>query len=144
MIVGFPGEMKREFRDLESFVKEARFDHLGVFTYSQQQWTPAAQLDAQVPDELKEERRHQLMSAQQGIAAKQAARFVGRTLSMLVEGVGEDEDGAPVVAGRTYREAPEVDGLVFAGGTGEAGDWTEVRITASGDYDLFGEVVSRR
>ena len=82
------------------------------------------------------------MSIQQGIAAKQASRFVGRTLPMLVEGLGEDEDGAPVIAGRTYREAPEVDGIVFASGDATPGDRVDVHITSSGDYDLFGEVVS--
>ena len=142
MIVGFPGETESEFRELEAFMQEAQFDHLGVFTYSQQQWTPAAELEAQVTTELKEERRHRLMSIQQGIAAKRAATFVGRRLSLLVEGIGEDEAGEPVVAGRSYREAPEVDGLVFAAGSATPGERIDVRITASADYDLFGEVVS--
>jgi ribosomal protein S12 methylthiotransferase len=142
MIVGFPDETEAEFGELETFMREARFDHLGVFTYSRQQWTPAAGLEGQIADELKEERRHRLMSIQQGIAARQASRFVGRTLPLLVEGTGEDEDGGPVVAGRTYREAPEVDGLVFANGVATPGDRIDVRITSSGNYDLFGEVVT--
>ena len=81
------------------------------------------------------------MAVQQGIAARRAATFVGRTLPMLVEGDGEDEDGAPVVAGRTYREAPEVDGLVFARGSAALGERVPVRIDSAADYDLFGTIV---
>ena len=90
---------------------------------------------------MKAERRDGLMRVQQQIAARRARRFVGRTLPMLVEGDGEDEDGAPVVAGRSYREAPEVDGLVFARGVAAPGERVPVRITEAADYDLFGEVV---
>jgi ribosomal protein S12 methylthiotransferase len=81
------------------------------------------------------------MRAQRTIAAKRSRTFVGRTLAMLVEGAGEDEDGSPVVAGRTYREAPEVDGLVFARGTATPGTRVTVRIDASSDYDLFGTIL---
>ncbi len=142
LIVGFPGESEAEFEELASFLRTIEFDHVGVFTYSQQQWTPAGDLPAQLPDDLKHERRDRLMEVQQGIAARRAATFVGRTLPMLVEGDGEDEDGAPVVAGRTYREAPEVDGLVFARGSAALGDRVPVRIDSAADYDLFGTVVS--
>jgi ribosomal protein S12 methylthiotransferase len=89
---------------------------------------------------VKHERRDRFMRQQQKIAAKQARRFVGRELEMLVEGTGEDEDGDPVVAGRTYREAPEVDGLVFARGTAETGSKVRIRIEEAADYDLFGVV----
>jgi ribosomal protein S12 methylthiotransferase len=137
-IAGFPGETEAEFRELLAFAKDVRFDHAGCFTYSRQQWTGAFEMAAQVDDEVKAERRDRFMRQQAKIAAKQAKRFVGRTLPMLVEGVGEDEDGDPVVAGRTYREAPEVDGLVFARGTARAGDRVLVHIEESADYDLFG------
>jgi ribosomal protein S12 methylthiotransferase len=80
------------------------------------------------------------MAVQREISSARAAGFVGRTLPMLVEGSGETDDGDPVVAGRTYREAPEVDGMVIATGTGRPGAVVQVRITAAGDYDLFGEV----
>lgn len=141
LIVGFPGETDAEFAELVRFVKAVRFDHVGVFTYSRQQWTGAYELAEHLPDEVKQARRDRLMRVQQRIAAERARRFVGRTLDMLVEGTGEDEDGAPVVAGRTYREAPEVDGLVFARGTATPGDRVRVRIDNSSDYDLFGAVV---
>lgn len=140
-ITGFPGETEAEFQELVDFAKAIRFDHVGVFTYSRQQWTGADDMDGHLPDDLKHDRRNRLMAAQQRIARKKARAFVGRELDMLVEGVGEDEDGAPVIAGRTYREAPEVDGLAFASGTASAGDRVRVRIDASGDYDLFGAVI---
>ena len=141
-IAGFPGETDAEFQELLDFAKTIRFDHAGCFTYSLQQWTGAYDMSDQVPDELKHERRDRFMRQQQRIAAKQAKRFVGRTLPMLVEGSGEDEDGAPVVVGRTYREAPEVDGLVVAAGRARPGERATVRIDQAADYDLFGTLVS--
>jgi ribosomal protein S12 methylthiotransferase len=140
-IAGFPGETQSEFDELLAFAKTIGFDHAGCFTYSRQQWTGAFDMAAQVPDDVKAERRDRFMHQQQKIAAKRARRFVGRTLPMLVEGQGEDEDGAPVVAGRTYREAPEVDGLVFVRGTADVGTRVAVRIDDSADYDLFGTLV---
>jgi ribosomal protein S12 methylthiotransferase len=144
LIVGFPGETEAEYDELVQFVRQIEFDHAGVFTYSRQQWTPAFDMDQQVPDEVKTNRRERLMRIQRKIAARRAKRFVGRTLEMLVEGTGEDEDGAPVAAGRTYREAPEVDGLVIARGLAEPGSKVHVRIDAAADYDLFGTVVRSR
>lgn len=140
-IAGFPGETEEEFRELLAFAKEIQFDHAGCFTYSLQQWTGAFDMANQVPDEVKHERRDRLMRQQRKIAAKRAKRFVGRELDLLVEGVGEDEDGDPVVAGRTYREAPEVDGLVFARGDAVPGSRVRVHIDETADYDLFGTVV---
>lgn len=140
-IAGFPGETEQEFRELLAFAKEIRFDHAGCFTYSLQQWTGAYDMADQVPDELKHERRDRFMRQQQKIAAKRAQRFVGRTLELLVEGTGEDEDGDPVVAGRTYREAPEVDGLVFARGTAVPGSKVRVHIDEAAEYDLYGTLL---
>lgn len=140
-IAGFPGETDAEFQELLDFAKAIRFDHAGCFTYSLQQWTGAFEMTDQVLDEVKHERRDRFMRQQRKIAAKQAKRFVGRDLDLLVEGVGEDEDGDPVVAGRTYREAPEVDGLVFARGTAQPGTKARVHIEAAEDYDLFGRIL---
>lgn len=142
-ITGFPGETEQEFDELMQFARAIRFDHVGVFTYSRQQWTGADVMDDHVPDELKHQRRDRLMTLQRKIARKKARSFVGRELELLVEGVGEDEDGNPVVAGRTYREAPEVDGLVVASGDAEPGDRVPIRIEASGDYDLYGTVFAK-
>jgi ribosomal protein S12 methylthiotransferase len=141
-IAGFPGETEAEFQELLDFSKAIGFDHAGCFTYSRQQWTGAFEMGEQVPDEVKHERRERFMRQQQKIAAKRARTFVGRTLPMLVEGIGEDEDGAPVVAGRTYREAPEVDGMVFARGTAEPCARVMVKIDSAADYDLFGTVIT--
>ncbi len=140
-IAGFPGETDAEFQELLDFAKAIRFDHAGCFTYSLQQWTGAFDMADQVVDEVKHERRDRFMRQQRKIAAKQAKRFAGRDLDLLVEGVGEDEDGDPVVAGRTYREAPEVDGLVFARGSAQPGAKVRVRIEAAEDYDLFGRIL---
>jgi ribosomal protein S12 methylthiotransferase len=140
LIVGFPGETDEEFAELEQFVRAIEFDHVGVFTYSRQPHTPAHDLPDQVPERVKVMRRERLMRIQRRIAARRARTFIGRELDLLVEGSGEDEDGRPVVAGRTYREAPEVDGLVIAYGRAEAGERVRVRIEAAGDYDLFGRL----
>lgn len=140
-IAGFPGETEAEFQELLDFAKTVKFDHAGCFTYSLQQWTGAFEMADQVPDEVKHERRDRFMRQQQKIASKRARRFVGRTLPMLVEGLGEDEDGNPVIAGRTYREAPEVDGLVFAPGEATPGERVLVHIDEAADYDLFGTLV---
>ncbi|MEO6397639.1 MAG: 30S ribosomal protein S12 methylthiotransferase RimO [Tepidiformaceae bacterium] len=140
-IAGFPGETEAEFEELLAFARAVKFDHAGCFTYSLQQWTGAFQMGDQVPDEVKHERRDRFMRQQQKIASKRARRFVGRTLPMLVEGLGEDEDGNPVIAGRTYREAPEVDGLVFAAGSAAPGERVLVRIDEAAEYDLFGTLV---
>ncbi|MFN0148718.1 MAG: 30S ribosomal protein S12 methylthiotransferase RimO [Dehalococcoidia bacterium] len=141
-IAGFPGETEAEFQELLDFAKAVRFDHAGCFTYSLQQWTGAFDMTDQVVDEVKHERRDRFMRQQQMVAAKQAKRFIGRTLPMLVEGSGEDEDGLPVAAGRTYREAPEVDGLVFARGQAAPGSRVLVRIDETAEYDLFGTIVA--
>ena len=140
-IAGFPGETEAEFQELLDFAKVIRFDHAGCFTYSRQQWTGAFEMADQVPDEIKHERRDRFMRQQQKIAARQAQRFVGRDLPMLVEGLGEDDDGDPVVAGRTYREAPEVDGLVIVRGAAEPGSRVLVHIDEASGYDLFGAVI---
>lgn len=143
-IAGFPGETDAEFRELLQFAKTIQFDHAGCFTYSLQQWTGAFDMTDQVVEEMKYERRDRFMRQQRKIAAKRARRFVGRDLDMLVEGTGEDEDGAPVVVGRTYREAPEVDGMVFARGTAEPASRVRVHIDETADYDLFGTVLPAR
>ncbi len=142
LIVGFPGETEDEFAQLLDFVRAIEFDHVGVFTYSRQPLTPAHAMDGQVPEEVKEERRRRVLEAQQRIAARRAKRFRGRVLPLLVEGVGEDDAGDPVVVGRTYREAPEVDGYVVAYGRAAVGDRVPVRIESTGPYDLFGRVAA--
>ncbi len=134
-IVGFPGETEEEFAALLEFVEEMRFDKVGVFTYCREEGTPAAAMPNQVPEEVKEERRARLMELQQRISLEKNQALVGRELDVLIEGAG---DGISV--GRTYRDAPEIDGLVIVQGEWPVNTMFRVRITGAMEYDLLGEV----
>ena len=132
-IVGYPGETDEEFESLQKFVRDLRFDRVGVFTYSYEASTPSAIVSWQVPDELKEERRDELMLLQQQISLEKNQEQVGRTLPVLVEGFG---DGVSI--GRTYRDAPEIDGMVFVPGELPVGEIVPVQIDGAMVYDLSG------
>jgi ribosomal protein S12 methylthiotransferase len=136
-LVGYPGETENEFQALLDFVEEMRFDRLGVFTYSHEEGTPAAALEDDVPSEVKEERRERLMAAQQPISLAKNQAQVGQTLDVLIEG---QDQGLSV--GRSYRDAPEVDGLVLVQDELPIGEIVAVRITSALEYDLVGERVS--
>ena len=140
LIVGFPGETEEEFAALCRFVEEMRFDRLGVFSYSQEEGAPAAQMPDQIPEEAKEERRAIVMEIQKGIAAALCAQEIGKTVEVLVEGRLPEE---AVYCGRTRRDAPDIDGMVFFRAEEEAysGDFVSVHIREAGDYDLMGDVV---
>lgn len=140
LIVGFPGETEEEFAALCRFVEEMRFDRLGVFSYSQEEGTPAAQMPDQIPEEAKEERCAIVMEIQKGIAAALCAQEIGKTVEVLVEGRLPEE---AVYCGRTRRDAPDIDGMVFFRAEEEAysGDFVSVHIREAGDYDLMGDVV---
>ena len=137
-IVGFPGESEHSFQVLKDFLEEMQFDHVGVFTYSMENGTSAQILGDPIPQEVKEARRQELMTLQAGISYQKNQKLCGKVLNMLVEGV-DQENG--VLIGRTYRDAPEIDGLVIAEGTGEVGELLPVRITAAMQHDLFGQVL---
>jgi ribosomal protein S12 methylthiotransferase len=134
-IVGFPGETDEEFNGLLSFVEEMQFDRVGTFTYSYEADTPSGAMPDQVPTEIANERRDQLMAKQQQISLSKNQKQVGKTLLTLIEG---QNDGLSV--GRTYRDAPEVDGLVIIEGTVPAGEMVPVKITGAMEYDLTGTV----
>lgn len=138
-ITGFPGETEADFAEMMDFAAETRFDRLGVFPYSQEEDTPAAQMPDQVPEEVKKRRRDALMELQQGIAFEKEASMVGRTVTAMVEGRLVDED---VYVARTWRDAPNVDGYLFVSSQRglESGDFIRVRITGSHEYDLTGEL----
>ncbi len=139
LISGFPGETQEEFEELYRFVNEMEFDRLGVFAYSQEEDTPAAEFPDQIAEETKEFRRGELMELQQEIAFEKAEAMVGQILYCIIEG-RLPEDG--VYMGRTYRDAPGVDGCIFIR-TEESlmtGDFAWVRVTGSHDYDLIGEL----
>ncbi len=133
-LVGYPGETEAEFQALLDFATEVQFDRVGVFTYSHEEGTPAAELEDDVPPEVKEERRERLMKLQQPISSAKNQALVGRTLEVLVEGRGEG-----LSVGRSYRDAPEIDGLVLVQADLPMGEIVPVRITAALEYDLVGE-----
>lgn len=139
LISGFPGETERDHAELLSFVEEMAFDRLGVFPYSQEEDTPAALMEGQVADGIKEERRGELMALQQEIAFAKAESMVGRTLTVMIEGRIADEDA---YVARTYRDAPEVDGYLFLSSDAAlmSGDFVKVKVTGSNEYDLIGEI----
>ncbi len=136
-IVGFPGESEREFLTLLRFVEAMRFDRVGVFEYSHEEGTAAASLKDDVPPEVKAARRDALMMAQQRISLEKNKALVGSRLAVLLEG---SSDGLTI--GRTYRDAPEIDGLVLIEGEHGSGRLVEVEITAALPYDLQGRLVA--
>ncbi len=135
-IVGFPGETEEEFSALLEFLEEIKFDHVGAFEFSPEPGTPAAEMPDQVPEEVKHERYGRLMELQRKISAERNAAQVGREMAVLVEGA--DEEGS---FGRTYRDAPEIDGLVYLNKTIAAGTMVRAKVLDSSEYDLYGEVV---
>lgn len=139
MIAGFPGERSEDHEQVMQFVDEMEFERLGVFVYSAEEDTPAASFPDQVPEAVKEERRDEIMELQQEIAFEQSAAMVGRILDVMIEGKVADE---PAYVGRTYMDAPNVDGYIFVN-SGElfmSGDFVKVKVTGSAEYDLIGEV----
>lgn len=141
LIVGYPTESEKDFQQLLDFVAETRFDHLGVFTYSEEEGTPAAKgLEDRIPQEEKEARRDAIMSLQRDISASRKAERVGQSLPVIID---HRLDGETLI-GRTQYDSPEVDGEVVVAdreGVLSIGDIATVRITASSEYDLQGEVV---
>ena len=139
LITGFPGETEEDHRELMEFVDEMEFDRLGVFTYSAEEGTPAATMPDQVPEELKESRRDELMELQQEISLDRGNRRIGQELVVMIEG---KVSGESAYIGRTYGDAPNVDGYLFVQ-TGEllmTGDFAKVRVTGALEYDLIGEL----
>lgn len=141
LITGFPTETQEEFESVIDFMKEVKFDRLGVFTYSPEEGTPACKMDGQIDEEIKAQRKESIMEAQMEISAELGERFVGKTLEVIVEGKIEDEED--LYCGRSFRDCYEIDGFVFFKSSEEliAGDFYNIRITSAGDYDLIGERV---
>lgn len=140
LISGFPGETEEEHEELVEFVKEMKFDRLGVFPYSMEEDTPAALLPDQIPEEVKERRRDEIMKVQQEIAFQNAEDMLYRVVEVLIEGKLPDEN---IFIGRTYRDAPNVDGYIFVSCSHElvSGEYVKVQITDAKEYDLIGETV---
>ncbi len=141
LIVGFPGETEEDVEELLSFLEEWRLERVGVFLYSKEEGTPAAKMRPQVPKRMKEQRRRKVMLLQQKISAEKGRALVGGVEQVLVEGYLPDEE---VYIGRTYRDAPGVDGNVFFPSDASflSGDIVPVYITEAKEYDLIGEVAA--
>ena len=140
LITGFPGETKEQHEELMDFVDEMEFDRLGVFTYSPEEDTPAAEMPDQIDEEVKLDRQADLMELQQEIAFDNAQDMVGREVLAMIEGKVADENA---YVGRTYGDAPNVDGLIFINTDEEllSGDFARVKVTGAVDYDLIGELL---
>mgnify|MGYP001276918067 FL=1 len=138
-IVGFPGETDADFEELKEFVEQQRFENAGVFAYSQEEGTVAGAMPNQIPDEIKQERYHELMALQAQISEEIHKDTEGQTLEVLVEGI--EEDGSGLYYGRSYREAPDIDGLVFIENPGdiEPGCFVKVNILQGFTYESVGE-----
>lgn len=142
LIVGLPGETEADFEDLLLFVKEQRFERLGVFEYSAEQGTAAAEMDGQIPAEVKRERFARVMEVQQEISRAHQRALVGQRLEVLVEGASEESED--LLAGRHAQQAPEIDGVTYINdGVAYPGEIVTVEVTDAGDYDLVGHVVAR-
>ncbi len=139
LITGFPGETKEQHEELYQFVDEMEFDRLGVFTYSPEEDTPAAVMEGQIDESVKEERQAEIMELQQEIAFERAEQMIGREVLVMIEGKVADENA---YVGRTYKDAPNVDGLIFVNTELElvSGDFAKVKVTGALEYDLIGEI----
>lgn len=133
VLVGFPGEAEGDFEELLEFIEETEFDRLGVFPYFPEEGTPAASLPGQIPEEVRRERAERVMALQQEVSLRRNRRWIGRTLEVLVE-----EDGV----GRSFRDAPEVDGVVYFRGEAKVGEFVKVRVVDADPYDLYGELAT--
>lgn len=140
LITGFPGETEEQHEERLDFVDEMEFDRLGVFTYSPEEDTPAAEMDGQIEEEVKEDRQAEIMELQQDIAFDLAEDMIGREVLVMIEGKVADENA---YVGRTYKDAPNVDGLIFVNTEEElmSGDFVKVKVTGALEYDLIGEIV---
>ena len=139
-LVGFPGETEQDFQHLLAFVRETKFDHVGAFMFSPQEATPAARMPDQVTDRVKRRRYRELMRVARETSLERNRAWVGREMTVLVESQADVErNGKAMFVGRTYRDAPEIDGLVFCKGNACAGDPRRVRIVDAMPYDLLAE-----
>ena len=139
LITGFPGETQEDHEELMAFVDEMEFDRLGVFTYSQEEDTPAASMEDQIDEEVKKDRQEELMELQQEVSLDKNEEKIGRTMLAMVEGYLSDEN---VYVARTYADAPGIDGYLFidTAETLMSGDFAKVKITGALEYDLTGEL----
>ncbi|MDL2281248.1 30S ribosomal protein S12 methylthiotransferase RimO, partial [Selenomonadales bacterium OttesenSCG-928-I06] len=148
LIVGFPGEDEESFETLKSFMEKQKFEHLGIFTYSQEENTPAAKLKEQIDPETKEERYHELMALQSKISQEINEEMAEKEiiLDVIIESIDfePNDHTKKVVAGRSYREAPDIDGCIYIENCNDnikVGDTIKVKIIQGFSYDLLGEQI---
>lgn len=140
LITGFPGETQEQHEELMNFVDEMEFDRLGVFTYSPEENTPAASMKDQIEEAVKEDRQAEIMELQQEISFDLADDMIDRELLVMIEGKVADEN---VYVGRTYKDAPKVDGMIFVNSDEDlvSGDFVRVKVVGALEYDLIGEMI---
>jgi ribosomal protein S12 methylthiotransferase len=140
MMVGFPGETEDDILQLEAFLKQYRIDHVGVFSYTNEEGARSEFFEAQIPEEVKQERMHRILELQAGISQEILQKYIGQTVPVLVEGLSRETD--LLLEGRTVYQAPDIDGCVYINdGTANPGDIVQVRITEAQIYDLVGGIV---
>ncbi|HPU64140.1 MAG TPA: 30S ribosomal protein S12 methylthiotransferase RimO, partial [Mobilitalea sp.] len=141
LITGFPTETDEEHEELMDFIENLKFDRLGVFTYSREEDTPAALLKPQIKASVKKKRQKELMKLQQSIVFEASSKHIGKTFDVIIEGRIVDKDN--VYVGRTYMDAPQVDGYIFVNSDREliSGEIVKAKVTGANDYDLIGEIV---
>jgi ribosomal protein S12 methylthiotransferase len=139
-IVGFPGETREQFDKLQQFVEEGHFERVGVFRYSREEGTPAADLPGQVPAQTKKSRLNRLMKTQARVSFAKNRALIGKVEQVLVEGFSEETD--LLLKGRSARQAPDIDGhYLITSGFANVGDFVQLKITDSSEYDLIGEML---
>jgi len=137
---GFPGETREQFNKLLEFVTEGHFERVGVFRYSKEEGTVAAKLPDQIPARMKTSRLNRLMKAQARVSFNKNRDLIGRTEQVLVEGYSEETD--LLLKGRSIRQAPDIDGqYLITTGTADVGEYVQLKITDSSEYDLIGEII---
>ena len=141
LMVGFPGETNDDFNEMYEFVKWAKFDKLGCFTYSKEEGTAAANMPDQVHPMTKKSRYNKIMKLQQQISKENLQRFIGKEFEVLIEDAIVGDDNKTYFVGRTYMDVPDIDGYVYLTGDAEINTYTKCKITNVNDYDLFGEII---
>ncbi len=136
LIVGYPGETEENYMELRDFVEEIRFDRLGVFTYSEEEGTPAADMDDDIPRETKDARKNEILEIQHDISLDKNEQFIGRTIRVVI-----DKSGEEVSVGRSEFDSPEIDNIVHIKGHAETGTYHQVKIVEANEYELIGEIV---
>ena len=136
LIVGYPGETEENFEELKEFIKETRFDRLGVFTYSEEDGTSAANLNDDIPRQIKDQRKNEILELQHEISLENNEAFVGETLKVIV-----DKSGESISVGRSEFDSPDIDNIVHINGKVQKGEFCNVQITEVNEYELIGDVV---